>query len=190
MDSSIIMQTEITEHLDVISSLSTPAFLKEIKEAASLLLDTLLRGNKILIFGNGGSASDAQHIAAEFTGRYLKERHGLPAIALTTDTSALTAIGNDYGFAQIFSRQVEALAQEGDAVIGISTSGKSENVIAGLEKARSYGCSTIGLCGNNSSMMAQRCDILLSVSSQTTARVQEAHILIAHLLCGAVERRV
>lgn len=124
-----------------------------------MIIDTIGKGKKLLLFGNGGSASDAQHIAAEFTGRYVRERKGLPAIALTTDTSALTAIGNDYGFASVFSRQVAALAQPGDLVIGISTSGNSENVVAGLWEAKNRGCHLIGFSGADGGMIATICDI-------------------------------
>ncbi|SEM76504.1 D-sedoheptulose 7-phosphate isomerase [Mucilaginibacter sp. P25] len=182
------MKAEIQEHLEAAATLKDPEFLNKLEKAAELIIETIKNGKKLLLFGNGGSASDAQHIAAEFTGRYVKERRGLPAIALTTDTSALTAIGNDYGFPAVFSRQVEALAQPGDLVIGISTSGNSENVVSGLLEAKNRGCRLIGLSGANGGMISVVCDITLNVNSDITARVQEMHILIGHLLCSAVDR--
>ncbi|OOQ59459.1 D-sedoheptulose 7-phosphate isomerase [Mucilaginibacter pedocola] len=144
-------------------------------------------GKKVLIFGNGGSAADAQHIAAEFTGRFVKERRSLPAIALTTDTSALTAISNDYGYDRVFERQVEGLAAAGDVLIGISTSGNSPNVIKALLKGKEAGCTTIGLSGRDGGQMNSCCDINLVVPSDVTARVQEMHILIGHIICGAID---
>lgn len=182
------MIAEIQEHQETASSLTNPEFLNQLEKAAAMVIDTIEDGKKLLLFGNGGSASDAQHIAAEFTGRYVKERRGLPAIALTTDTSALTAIGNDYGFSSVFSRQVEALAQQGDLVIGISTSGNSENVVAGLWEAKNRGCKLIGLTGSGGGMLSVICDITICVDCKTTARVQEMHILIGHILCSAVDR--
>lgn len=188
MNQNEYMIGEIDEHINAVQSITTPEILNKIVEAAAMVIGTINNGKKLLLFGNGGSASDAQHIAAEFTGRYVKERRGLPAIALTTDTSALTAIGNDYGFAAVFSRQVEALAQEGDLVIGISTSGNSDNVVNGLIAAREQGCRVIGLTGNGGGRIASICDVMLNVNCQTTARIQEMHILIGHLLCSAIDR--
>ncbi len=158
--------------------------------ASDLIVKALKRGNKILLCGNGGSASDAQHISAEFTGRFVKERVGLPAIALTTDTSALTAIGNDYGFDRVFERQVEALANDGDILIGISTSGNSTNVLRALERANALGCLTIGFSGRDGGDMSELCDINLVVSVNETARIQEMHILIGHILCAIVDEKV
>ena len=146
-------------------------------EASKLAVETLRAGNKILLCGNGGSAADAQHIAAELTGRYKTERRGLPGIALTTDTSALTAIGNDYGYDRVFDRQVEALANKGDLLIGISTSGNSKNVINALKVAREMGCKTLGLTGRDGGAMNELCDINLVVPSNDTPRIQEMHIL-------------
>ncbi|WP_295651138.1 D-sedoheptulose 7-phosphate isomerase, partial [uncultured Mucilaginibacter sp.] len=140
---------------------------EKIYEASKCILDCVANGNKILLFGNGGSAGDAQHIAAEFTGRFVKERRSLPAIALTTDTSALTAIGNDYGFERIFERQVEGLANKGDVLVGISTSGNSVNVIKALDLGKKLGCKTIGLSGRDGGKMNDHCDINLVVPSQT-----------------------
>ena len=148
----------------------------------------LAGGHTIFLFGNGGSAADAQHIAAEITGRYQVERPGLPAIALTTDTSALTAIGNDYGFERIFSRQLEALARPGDIALGISTSGNSANVVDALKTARDKGITALGLAGGSGGNMVGLADPLIIVPSHVTARIQEMHILIGHTLCGSVEK--
>ena len=156
-------------------------------EASKLAVETLRAGNKILLCGNGGSAADAQHIAAELTGRYKTERRGLPGIALTTDTSALTAIGNDYGY---FDRQVEALAQKGDLLIGISTSGNSINVINALKVAREMGCKTLGLTGRDGGAMNELCDINLVVPSNDTPRIQEMHILFAHTICQIIDNEL
>jgi D-sedoheptulose 7-phosphate isomerase len=159
----------------------------DIDKVCNIILDCLKSGNKVLLFGNGGSASDAQHIAAEFVGRFVKNRRSFPAIALTTDTSALTAIGNDYGFERIFERQVEGLAVRGDVVIGISTSGNSANVLKALIKAKELECEVIGLCGNNGGKMNEHCDINIVVPSTVTARIQEIHILIGHIICSALD---
>lgn len=158
-----------------------------IEKCGQIIVEAINRGNKILICGNGGSAGDAQHIATELVGRYEKERRGLPAIALTTDTSALTAIGNDYGFERIFSRQVESLANEGDVLIGISTSGNSPNVISAVMLARQLRCQTIGLTGAKGKKLASLCDASVLVPSERTSRIQEAHITIGHLWCEMVE---
>lgn len=158
-----------------------------LEEASNLVVQTLKNGNKVLLCGNGGSAADAQHIAAELTGRYKSERRGLPAISLTTDTSALTAISNDYGYAKVFDRQVEALANEGDLLVGISTSGNSGNVISALETARALSCKTLGLSGNDGGKMNALCDINLVVPSSDTPRIQEMHILFGHILCQIVD---
>ncbi len=157
---------------------------------ASLLVEQLLAGRKILIFGNGGSAADAQHFASELAGRYRRERQALPAISLTTDTSLLTAISNDYDFNQVFSRQVEALAQPGDVVIGISTSGRSANIITGLQKAKDLGAVTVALIGANTSELAAVSDQIISIPSSDTPRIQESHAVIIHILCDIVEQAV
>src|SRR5574344_88151 len=159
-------------------------------EASKLAVETLRNGNKILLCGNGGSAADAQHIAAELTGRYKTERRGLPGIALTTDTSALTAIGNDYGYDRVFDRQVEALANKGDLLIGISTSGNSTNVINALKVAREMGCKTLGLTGRDGGSMNELCDINLVVPSNDTPRIQEMHILFAHTICQIIDNEL
>lgn len=159
-------------------------------EASKLVVETLKAGNKVLLCGNGGSAADAQHIAAELTGRYKTERRGLPGIALTTDTSALTAIGNDYGYDRVFDRQVEALAQKGDLIIGISTSGNSKNVINAFKVAKQIGCKTIGLTGRDGGAMNEVCDINLIVPSNDTPRIQEMHILFGHTICQIVDNEL
>ena len=161
-----------------------------IEECAEILFQVLENGNKILICGNGGSAADAQHIAAEFVGRFEKERIALPAIALTTDTSALTALANDYDFERIFSRQVEALARQEDCLIAISTSGNSPNVIAAVMKAREIGCKTIGLAGAKGKKLASLCDASILIPSERTARVQEAHITIGHIWCEIIDQKI
>ncbi len=158
-----------------------------IQQGSDMLGDVLRAGSKVLIAGNGGSAADAQHIAAELTGRYVKERKALPAIALTVDTSALTAISNDYGFKQVFSRQIAALARPGDLFIAISTSGNSENIIHALHTAKAYGCLTLGLSGRDGGKMNEICDLNIVVPDDTTARIQEMHILIGHIFCKAID---
>ena len=156
-------------------------------EAARLISDCLRSGGKILLFGNGGSAADAQHIAAEFVGRFVRERAGLPAIALTTDSSILTAVGNDYGFDRVFSRQIEALGRANDVAIGVSTSGHSPNVLAGVEQAKSLRIKTIGLSGKDGGALANACDISIVVPSTNTARIQECHITIGHIFCELID---
>jgi len=158
-----------------------------IAEMAGKLIGTLSRGGKILICGNGGSAADSQHFAAELVGRFEKERRGLPAIALTTDTSILTAIGNDYGFDRVFSRQVEALATPTDLLIGISTSGNSENVLQAIAAAKEIGCVTCGLTGRDGGKIAGAVDLNINIPVQRTARAQEAHLTILHILCELIE---
>ena len=159
---------------------------KEIAQAADLISEAFQSGGKLLTFGNGGSAADAQHIAAEFSGRFRKDRGPLPALALTTNSSAVTAIGNDLGFDEVFARQVRALARPGDVVLGISTSGRSRNVLKALEAARKARATTIGLCGASGDM-AKYCDVLLAVPGETTSLLQEVHIAIGHLLALLVE---
>ena len=159
-----------------------------ITKLAERLIETFRIGNKLLIMGNGGSAADAQHFAGEIVSRFRMERPGLPAIALSTDTSIITAIGNDYGFERIFSRQIEALAAPGDAVIGISTSGNSPNVLKGLEVARQAGCTTIGLLGKDGGSIKALCDIPLIIPCDDTPRVQEGHITVIHILCDLIEQ--
>jgi len=159
----------------------------QIIEAAAVVEDCLRAGHKLLLFGNGGSAADAQHLAAEFTGRYLKERRALPAIALHTDTSALTAIGNDYGFEQVFARQVQALGRAGDVALAITTSGRSPNIAAAVTACRAAGMKTIGLTSPRGIEFAATVDIAILVPSISTPRIQECHITIGHILCELVE---
>lgn len=167
------------------------AFFKQntplIINAARLIADAFKNHNKLLICGNGGSAGDAQHIAGEFVNRFMIERPPLPAIALTTDTSVITSIGNDYDFSQIFSKQVKAIGKEGDVILAISTSGGSTNVIKALKAARDIGIKSIGLTGKGGGKMADMVDILLNVESNCTPRVQEAHITISHIICELVD---
>ena len=155
--------------------------------AATLMTDALRHGHKIIWFGNGGSATQSQHMAAEFVGRFLQERRSLPSISLTENMASVTAIGNDYAFDQIFSRQLEGLAQPGDVVVGLSTSGNSPNVLKGLRKAQELSLTTIGLSGGSGGQMAVFCDICICVPSPVTARIQEVHLTIGHILCGLVE---
>ncbi|MBO9343401.1 MAG: D-sedoheptulose 7-phosphate isomerase [Roseiflexus sp.] len=155
---------------------------------AERVVETFRRGGKLLLCGNGGSAADAQHIAAEFVSRFRRERHGLPAIALTTDTSILTAISNDYGYERVFARQVEALGRPGDMVIGISTSGISASVIAAMRAARNGGMATVGFTGASGGTLVDHVDLCLCVPSHNTARIQEVHITVAHVVCEIVER--
>ena len=176
----------LNQHLETFHALIRDS-RSQIEDCAEIILETVKNGKKVLICGNGGSAADAQYIAAEFVGRYETERRALPAIALTTDTSALTALANDYDFERIFSRQVEALAAEGDCIIGISTSGNSPNVIAAVMTARAKGCRVIGMTGANGKKLAALCDACLMVPSSRTARIQEAHITVAHIWCELVD---
>lgn len=155
---------------------------------AELWLAALAEGGKLLLFGNGGSAADAQHIAGELVGRFYLERRALPAISLATDTSILTALANDYGFEQVFARQVEALGRPGDVAVGISTSGRSRNVLAALEAARSLGLATVGFCGEDAGPMLDLSDLCYRVPSRDTPRIQEAHLAAAHAICEALER--
>jgi D-sedoheptulose 7-phosphate isomerase len=162
----------------------------EISEAINLIRESINNGGKLLLMGNGGSAADAQHLAAEFVGRFKKERKALPAIALTTDTSALTCLGNDYGFESIFSRQIEALARKGDAVIGISTSGNSENVFRAVQKANEIGAISIGFLGNDGGRIKKIVHKAIVVPSNDTARIQESHITIGHIICEIIEQEI
>ncbi|MCR4337088.1 MAG: D-sedoheptulose 7-phosphate isomerase [Candidatus Omnitrophica bacterium] len=164
--------------------------LDQILKAVNEIIAAFRRDNKIFLFGNGGSAADSQHIAAEFIGRFQKERRSWPAIALTTDTSALTALGNDYGFERVFARQLEGLGRKGDFAIGISTSGNSPNVLAGVEMAKKMGIKTLALTGGNGGKLAAFADIAIIVPSSVTARIQESHICIAHSICELVEEQL
>ncbi len=173
---------------NAVKAVSSVVKLKEqINSSVNLIAGRMLLGGKLVLFGNGGSAADAQHAAAEFVGRFNVERRGFPAIALTVDTSILTSIANDYGFDKIFSRQVEALVSEKDIIIAISTSGNSVNVLNGIVEAKKRGAKVIGFTGKNGGKMAKLCDILLNVNSADTWHVQEAHIVILHTICKLTE---
>jgi D-sedoheptulose 7-phosphate isomerase len=162
----------------------------EIEKVARLLVGVFRSGGKVVLFGNGGSAADAQHIAAELLGRFRMERPSLPALALTTNTSVLTALGNDYGHGCIFRKQVEAMVHPGDIVIAMSTSGNSPNVIQGIEAAKLKGAKTIGLCGKSGGQLADLVDYAIMVPSEDTPRIQEAHMTIGHIVCELVEREL
>ncbi|WP_448518579.1 D-sedoheptulose 7-phosphate isomerase [Rhodoflexus sp.] len=186
MDFQELVARELQAHVQTIARVQS-VLSDDIARAAAMVTQTIRGGSKVLLFGNGGSAADAQHIAAEFTGRFVKERRALPAIALTTDTSALTAIGNDYGYERVFERQVEALAQKGDLLIGITTSGNSPNVLLALAKGRQIGCQTLALTGKDGGKASQYADLNIIIPSEVTARIQEMHILVGHILCSAVD---
>ena len=181
-----MIKRELQAHMET-AERTMESVTPQIEEASKMVIDTLKNGNKVLFCGNGGSASDAQHIAAELTGRYKTERRGLAGIALTTDTSALTAISNDYGFNRIFDRQVEALVREGDLVVGISTSGESLNIISALLLAKDMGAKTLGFSGKGGGKMNYVCDLNMIVPSDDTPRIQEMHILIGHIICQAID---
>lgn len=184
------MKDKITQHIDqhiaVFQQIVAP-MAADIASCATLMCEALRRGNKILVMGNGGSAADAQHFAAELVGRFLKNRAALPAIALTTDTSILTAVANDFGYDQVFSRQLEALASPGDVVVGISTSGHSENVKQALAIAKMSDTETVALLGRDGGIIANQVDLALTVNTPDTPRIQEAHATIIHILCDLIE---
>ena len=186
------MREEISSQLD--ESMAVTENLKEsmkdIEAAVNLIVKTFKTGRKVLLCGNGGSAADCQHMAGEFVGRFKKERKALPAIALTTDTSIITALVNDYGGDIIFSRQVEALGREGDVLIAISTSGSSPNILKAIEKAKFLGMKVIGLTGEKGHGMEKECDICVIAPSADTPRIQEAHLAVEHIICGLVEREM
>jgi D-sedoheptulose 7-phosphate isomerase len=181
------LTNSLQEHLATIQKL-LDASLPEIQRSGQLICDTLASGRKVLLCGNGGSAADAQHIAAELVGCYEKQRRSWPAIALTTDTSALTAVSNDLGYDHVFARQLAGLAQTGDVLVAISTSGKSKNVLRAAERARELGCKTIALTGATTEPLGSLCDMAVAVPSSRTSRVQEAHITIGHLWCEMVDQ--
>lgn len=185
-DHSVLLLSELRDHIAV-AQVAGSVLARPFVRLVGATIAALRQGNKILLFGNGGSAADAQHWATELTVRYRVNRPALAALALTTDSSALTAIGNDFGFEQVFARQIEALARPGDIAIGISTSGSSPNVVAGLVRARALGCATVGFTGNDGGRLAGIVDIALIVPSSSTARIQELHVVLAHALCEAIE---
>ena len=178
-------EKSINDHLELVHSLREMS--STIETIGQILCQTLQQNRKILFIGNGGSAADAQHLAADIVGRFERDRAGLAAVALTTDSSALTSIANDYGFESIFSRQVEAIAQEGDALVAISTSGKSSNIVKAVETSNANGVTTVGLLGRTGGPVKDLVDHALVVPSDNTARIQEAHILIGHILCQIIE---
>jgi D-sedoheptulose 7-phosphate isomerase len=178
------VRSALSGHQDTVRAVA--ALEGAIIAAAEAIAAAFAGGHQLLLCGNGGSAADAQHIAAEFTGRYLTERTPLPALALTTNTSGLTAIGNDYGFDEVFARQVRAHGRSGDVLLAISTSGSSANVVSAMGAAREHGMKVVGLSGPGGSM-AGACDVCLSVPGDSTPRIQEGHILIGHIICGLVE---
>lgn len=180
-----IIRQSLRAHADTIAQLD--ALRPQIAQFAELVQAALMRGGKILFMGNGGSAADSQHLAAELVGRFQTERRGLAAIALSTDTSILTSVGNDYGFEQIFSRQVEALCRPDDVLVGISTSGNSPNVVRAIEVGQSIGARTVAMTGAGGGKLAAMCDLTLAMPSGVTARVQEAHILVGHILCELID---
>jgi D-sedoheptulose 7-phosphate isomerase len=184
-----ILRKNIERSLEVHGRL-LPACLPAMTKAADALVSAYRAGRKAIFFGNGGSAADAQHLAAEFVGRYLRERVPLPALALNANSSAVTAISNDYGYAEVFARQLEAFAAPGDVAVGISTSGNSPNVIQALRTARRLGLFTIGLTGASGGALREVVDVLIAAPSQETPRIQECHILIGHSLCNAVEQAI
>jgi D-sedoheptulose 7-phosphate isomerase len=175
----------VQQHIDTMQLLSS--LEQEANQAAAMVAATLEKGGTIYICGNGGSASDAQHFAAELTGRFERDRRGYAAVALTTDTSALTAIANDYGFERIFARQLEALAHPGDLLIALSTSGNSPNILAVVEQAKALNCSVIGLAGKTGGDLKRTADCSLVIPSQRTSRIQEAHIFLLHYICEQFE---
>ncbi|HEY9194811.1 MAG TPA: D-sedoheptulose 7-phosphate isomerase [Mucilaginibacter sp.] len=177
---------ELIDHQNTIR-LVIDTLTGDIEKACEMMTSALKNGNKVLFAGNGGSAADAQHLAAELTGRFVKERQALPGIALTVDTSAMTAIANDYHYDRVFARQVEAYARPGDLFIGISTSGNSQGILNAFETATKYGCKTLGLSGRDGGKMNGLCDLNIVIPSNATARIQEMHILIGHIMCQAVD---
>jgi len=187
LKSNFSVGEEIASTLAALQTAFTPAYLRSVEQGAALLAEALRAGGKLLIMGNGGSAADAQHIAAELIGRFKTERCGLAAIALTTDSSILTAWSNDYGYETVFSRQVEALAKPGDVVWGISTSGTSRNVVRAFESARAMGVSTLGMLGRDGGMLAPLSDVAMVVPLVATDQIQTAHLLTYHTLCGYLD---
>ena len=185
MTSSENLQKAITEHQAMFAKLAV--LIPQISQIAEELKACLKRGGKILLMGNGGSAADSQHIAAEIVGRFKKERRGLAAIALTTDTSIITSVGNDYGYDYIFARQIESLCRPEDVVVGITTSGNSKNVVAAIEEANRLGATTIGLTGGTGGKLNDLCKFNLIMPSSDTPRIQEAHIFVGHSLCELLE---
>jgi len=186
-----IVESQVRSSINVKTAvLESPELLAQIAQVAAVVTEAYRNNKKTLLAGNGGSAADAQHIAGEFVSRFYFDRPGLPSIALTTDTSVITAIGNDYGYEKLFARQVQALGNEGDVFIGISTSGNSPNVIKALELCKEKGIISVGLTGASGGKMAELCDYCIKVPSGETPRIQEVHILIGHIICAIVEEEI
>lgn len=181
------IEETLTAHIDVIRGLA--ALAPEIERFAELAWAAIAGGGRVLWMGNGGSAADSQHLAAELVGRFERDRRGLPSLALTTDSSVLTSVANDYGFEAVFARQVEALCRPGDLLVGLSTSGNSANVVAAMERAAGLGAVRVAMTGAGGGRLRDHCELLLAVPARNTARIQEAHIVIGHILCDLVERR-
>ena len=182
-----IIKTRFEEHIALAQLVAQSEIMQQVADAAAIIKKALAGGHKVLFCGNGGSAADSQHLAAEFVGRFQKERKGIAGIALTVDTSILTAVANDYGYETVFSRQVQALGNEGDVLVGISTSGNSGNVLAAIAEARAKGMKVIGMTAIGGGKMKELCDVILAVPAKTTARAQEMHIMIGHILCEIAE---
>lgn len=186
-----ILDMEFDKSRKLVDAIATDAVLRaQVLDVVARCIAALRHGNKILFAGNGGSAADAQHWAAELVSRFAHDRPGLPAIALTTDTSALTAIGNDYGYERVFARQLEALGHDGDVLFAISTSGNSRNILAAIEAAQTADIEVIGFTGRSGGAMAERCTVCLRMPSDETPKIQEGHELIGHLICGLIEREM
>ncbi|HET8871537.1 MAG TPA: D-sedoheptulose 7-phosphate isomerase [Aquabacterium sp.] len=185
---SDLFQKNVSDQIAVLQKLH--ALTEKVNQAGQLAVEALQTGGKLMFCGNGGSAADSQHLAAELTGRFIKDRRPLAAVALSTDTSALTCIGNDYSFDEVFARQVKGLGRTGDLLIGISTSGNSRNVIRAVEEARAAGVKVVGLLGRDGGKLREMCDVAIVVPSDVTARIQESHILIGHTLCGLIEQKM
>ena len=182
-----IIKQRLADHLEVLQKIMTSELPQKLEQCAERIENALLDGHKVLFCGNGGSAADSQHLAAEFVGRFQTERKGMPAIALTVDTSILTAVANDYGYDTVFARQVQALGKPGDVLVGISVSGNSKNVLLAIEEAKDKGMLCIGMTAEGGGKMADACDVCLAVPAKVTARAQEMHILMGHILCELVD---
>ncbi len=182
-----IIKTRFEEHIALAQLVAQSEITQQVADAAAIIKKALAGGHKVLFCGNGGSAADSQHLAAEFVGRFQKERKGIAGIALTVDTSILTAVANDYGYDRVFSRQVEALGQSGDVLVGISTSGNSKNVLAAIAEAKAKGMQCIGMTAQGGGKMKDECDICIAIPCPVTARAQEMHILIGHIICELVD---
>ena len=185
----VFFESQLEEHIEV-AKLSKISLYSSFKKTVQICVNALKKNKKIILFGNGGSASDAQHIATELTVRFSKNRKAIPAIAITTDTSALTAIGNDFGFEFLFTRQIEALGIVGDVALGITTSGKSKNVILALKKARALELKTVAFCGKNTLQLKKFSDQIISIPAKNTSRIQEMHITVGQMLCNAIEKEL